>query len=110
MVDRGAAVAFNVLDPGGDVVYHDEVVERAGQLGISLRGGCFCNPGSAEAAFGFQADRTMQCLNTLPQGEFSPARLSHCLGDLPVGAVRASLGMATNRTDVDRFLEFLGSL
>ena len=109
MEDRGATVAFNVLDPEGEVVYHDLVVKHAGEAGISLRGGCFCNPGAAEAAFEFQADRTMQCLQTLPQGEFSPARLSHCMGDLPVGAVRASLGMASNAADVERLLSFLNS-
>ncbi len=107
MEDRGAAVAFNVLDAEGNVVYHDDVVHQAGLEHISLRGGCFCNPGAAEAAFEFEADRTMQCLQTLPPGEFSPARLSHCLGDLAVGAVRASLGMASNAADVDRLLAFL---
>jgi len=109
MEDRGATVAFNVLDPQGDVVYHDEVVHQAGLSQISLRGGCFCNPGAAEAAFEFQADRTMSCLQTLPPGEFSPAKLSACLGDLAVGAVRASLGMASNAADVDQLLTFLGS-
>jgi selenocysteine lyase/cysteine desulfurase len=109
MEGRGATVAFNVLDSDGEVVYHDHVVKLAGDSQISLRGGCFCNPGAAEAAFEFQADRTMQCLKTLPQGEFSPARLSHCMGDLPVGAVRASLGMASNASDVDRLLTFLNS-
>lgn len=109
MKDRGATVAFNVLDADGEVVYHDQVVQLAGQSNISLRGGCFCNPGAAEAAFDFEADRTMQCLQTLPPGEFSPARLSHCLGDLAVGAVRASLGMASNSADVERLLAFLAS-
>jgi len=109
MEGRGATVAFNVLDADGEVVYHDDVVHQAGLTQISLRGGCFCNPGAAEAAFEFEADRTMQCLQTLPPGEFSPARLSHCLGDLAVGAVRASLGMASNATDVERVLAFLAS-
>ncbi len=109
MENRGATVAFNVLDPEGEVVYHDHVVKQAGDAQISLRGGCFCNPGAAEAAFEFQADRTLQCFQTLPQGEFSPARLSHCMGDLPVGAVRASLGMASNAADVARLLSFLSS-
>ena len=109
MRDRGATAAFNVLDDQGNVVYHDEVVHQAGLSQISLRGGCFCNPGAAEAAFDFQADQTLECMQTLPRGEFSPARLSRCMGDLPVGAVRASLGMASNATDVERFLTFLGS-
>jgi len=109
MKDRGATVAFNVVDADGGVVYHDDVVQQAGLAQISLRGGCFCNPGAAEAAFEFEAGRTLECFQTLPAGEFSPARLSRCLGDLAVGAVRASLGMASNAADVDRLLAFLAS-
>lgn len=44
-IDRGGTVAFNVL--GQD---HDAVVEAAARESISLRSGCFCNPGAAEAA------------------------------------------------------------
>lgn len=109
MEDRGAAVAFNMLDAEGEVVYHGDVVHRAGLAHISVRGGGFCNPGAAEAAFEFEADRTLECLQTLSPEEFSAARLSSCLGDLAVGAVRASLGMASNAADVDRLLEFLAS-
>ena len=109
MEQRGATIAFNVLDADGNVVYHEQVVKEAGDRGISLRGGCFCNPGAAEAAFEFEADRTLECFRNLPQGEFTPARLSHCMGDLPVGAVRASLGMASNAEDVERLLAFLRS-
>src|SRR5690606_33495109 len=47
---RGGTVAFNVLTRGGDVVPFDDVVIRAGMAGVSVRGGCFCNPGCAEAA------------------------------------------------------------
>ena len=54
MNDRGATVAFNMLDADGEVVYHDDVVHQAGLKQISLRGGCFCNPGAAEAAFAFK--------------------------------------------------------
>ena len=74
-----------------------------------MRGGCFCNPGAADTELDYETERTMQCLQTLPPGEFSPARLSHCLGDLAVGAVRASLGMASNSADVERLLAFLAS-
>ncbi len=102
-------MAFNVVDADGEVVYHDDVVQQAGLAQISLRGGCFCNPGAAETAFEFEAGRTLECFKTLPAGKFSPARLSRCLGDLAVGAVRASLGMASNAADVDRLLSFLAS-
>jgi selenocysteine lyase/cysteine desulfurase len=82
---RGAVVAFNVLDARGAVVSH-EVVERAArEVRVSVRGGCFCNPGAAEAVgAGF---------------------------DAPVpGAVRASLGAASDERDVDRLVELVAAV
>ena len=47
--DCGGTVAFNVLDRRGDVVPYEEVEARARDAGISVRGGCFCNPGASES-------------------------------------------------------------
>ena len=54
--DRGGTVAFNVLGKDGCVVPYWTVAARARALGIAVRGGCFCNPGAAETAFGFDAE------------------------------------------------------
>ena len=44
---RGGTIAFQVI--GGDGVEIDEriIAHRAAEIGISLRTGCFCNPGAA---------------------------------------------------------------
>jgi selenocysteine lyase/cysteine desulfurase len=106
---RGSIVAFNVLDCGGRCIPFDLVERRANAAGVHLRGGCFCNPGAAEAAFQFDADRMSRCIDSM-DGDFSIPRLQRCLGpDIAVGAVRASIGLANNRRDIRRALDLVAS-
>src|SRR5215208_4138478 len=53
---RGGAVALNFLDAHGRVVDVRVVERRARAANISLRTGCFCNPGAGEAAFGIRSE------------------------------------------------------
>jgi selenocysteine lyase/cysteine desulfurase len=105
--DRGATVALNVLDSIGRVVDYERVEERASQANVSIRGGCFCNPGAAEHAFGFPAEATGDCLRRLSVDGFTVDRFRRCLGGPAVGAVRVSLGMASVDADVQRFLDVI---
>jgi selenocysteine lyase/cysteine desulfurase len=101
----GATVAFNLVAPDGIPIPFANVVERARNEGVSLRGGCFCNPGTSEAAFKFPFDKTSRCFARADQHGFSIDSFADCLGDdIPVGAVRASMGIATNDRDIDRAL------
>jgi len=106
MNGRGATLAFNVLDRHGRVIAHERVVRAAAAQNISLRGGCFCNPGAAEAAFGYTPERVRHCVDGMRNG-FTQAAFAACMAGSPAGAVRASLGLASNDADVDRFLRFL---
>jgi selenocysteine lyase/cysteine desulfurase len=107
--DRGATVAFNVLRADGRAVPFIEVEQRALAAGIALRGGCFCNPGSAEKAFEFDAATTARCLDRIGPA-FSIPRFSVCMGaQTAVGAVRASFGAPTNARDIARALELVAS-
>jgi selenocysteine lyase/cysteine desulfurase len=107
MAARGGIVAFNVTDAAGAVVPFDDVVARAGLSRVSVRGGCFCNPGCAEAALALDAERARTCRST-QAGRFTPARFAACMGG-PIGAVRASVGVATSAADIDRLLVVLES-
>ena len=78
--DCGAVVTFNVLDARGTLVPHELVEDAAREMRVSVRGGCFCNPGAAEAC-------------------------GLGLGAPVTGAVRASLGVASNASDVTRLVE-----
>ena len=102
---RGGVVTFNVLDPRGSPLPYARIEAAARDAGISVRGGCFCNPGASEAAFGVEPARLAQCLRTL-DGTFTAQRLSACTGT-EVGAIRASLGLANNSADVARLVELL---
>jgi selenocysteine lyase/cysteine desulfurase len=109
--ERGATVAFNIMGKSGDFIPFAQVVERARNEGVSFRGGCFCNPGASEKAFGFPADATGKCLSAARVSGFSIDRFAECLGrDIAVGAVRASFGIPTNDRDVDRALSIVSSL
>ena len=110
-VSRGGTVAFNVLDQCGRVVPYQNVERRALERGVSVRGGCFCNPGAAERAFGFPAAETLSCMNRARTEGFTIASFAACLGgNTAVGAVRASLGIASNERDIARLLEVVESL
>ncbi len=104
-------MAFNLLDETGRVVPYGVVERGAAAVGISLRGGCFCNPGAAEVAFGLSADQALRCFRSMPPGRFTLKGLADCLDDdVAVGALRASLGIATNDADLDRLERFLHDL
>jgi selenocysteine lyase/cysteine desulfurase len=108
--DCGGTIAFNLLDARGRAAFYEPIEMTAGRHRIHLRGGCFCNPGAAEAAFGFSGQRSRDCLERLGPGAFSIARFAECLGgEVPTGALRASLGVASNEADVDRLLAFVGT-
>ncbi len=108
-MSRGATVAFNIKDRLGRTVPYPLVEQRAREERMSLRGGCFCNPGAAEVAFKFKPDRTARCLDATQHG-FSIERFASCMGDrATVGAMRASFGVPTNQRDVCRALELVES-
>lgn len=100
---QGSAVAFNLLDARGRVRPYEVVEAAARDAGISVRGGWFCNPGAAEAAFGAQPTQLASCLRDLG-ARFSPRRLSRCSGHA-IGAIRASVGLANDRRDVARLID-----
>ena len=100
---RGAIVAFNFLHPDGRIVDERYVDRVARRHLISLRTGCFCNPGAGEVAFTISRE-------TLVGGEFGEGMTLddyiEAIGLPSGGAVRASLGIASNRADIERFAEF----
>ena len=102
---RGGTVAFNVLDRSGRVVAYQQVERAALERGVSIRGGCFCNPGAAERAFGFPAAESAACMERARREGFSVEKFAECLGgNVAVGAVRASVGIATNEADIARLI------
>ncbi|MFL5521486.1 MAG: aminotransferase class V-fold PLP-dependent enzyme [Gemmatimonadales bacterium] len=108
-VDRGATVAFNVLDADGAAIPYAAVEERARSARVSVRGGCFCNPGASEAAFGFPPDRTARCLASTSGSGWSIPSFAECMRGYAVGAVRASFGIPSSDGDLRRLVAVVES-
>jgi selenocysteine lyase/cysteine desulfurase len=104
---RGGAVAFNVCDRNGTPIPYSLVEARARRAGVSVRGGCFCNPGASESAFGLDETRIAACFDELGNS-FTPERFAEC-SNTAVGAVRASIGLANNADDIRRAVEVVAS-
>jgi selenocysteine lyase/cysteine desulfurase len=102
---RGGTLSFNFYDAGGRPVDFHDVERRANQANISLRTGCFCNPGASEVAFGLSAEDLEPCFSECPH-QVACDDLSCCLPGRLTGAVRVSLGIVSNFVDICRFMEF----
>ena len=62
-IRRGGTVTFNFYDAAGRAIDHRDVEERANAAGISLRTGCFCNPGGGEIALGITGTELSSCFH-----------------------------------------------
>jgi selenocysteine lyase/cysteine desulfurase len=102
--DRGGTIALNFLDPTGAVVDERAIARDASAAGISLRTGCFCNPGAGEWAFGISGRQVRGSVRRA-----APRTTDEYLDMLGLptgGAVRVSFGLASNLADTERFLDF----
>jgi selenocysteine lyase/cysteine desulfurase len=108
---RGGSVALNFYDPDGHLLDYRRVEELAGLEGISLRTGCFCNPGAGETAEGLSEADMLAGIEagldmTLPRF----LQVIQHRGGKSAGAIRVSVGIASNFADVYRFVRFAESL
>ncbi|HEV2426386.1 MAG TPA: aminotransferase class V-fold PLP-dependent enzyme [Terriglobia bacterium] len=106
---RGATVALNLYDPAGGIIDHLRVEQAATRRRISLRTGCFCNPGGGETALHLSKSELVGCFtgHERPDSRFTLDDFRHCIDSKGIGAVRVSLGIASNFDDVASFLEFV---
>jgi molybdenum cofactor sulfurtransferase len=109
--DRGGAVTANFFDKNGRAIDHRSIEEQANKVNISLRTGCFCNPGAGEIALGISRVELDVCFN----GPGHENRLTIddfrlCIDGKSSGAVRISVGMVSNFEDIQAFLKFCEGL
>jgi molybdenum cofactor sulfurtransferase len=108
---RGGIVTMNFYDPEGHLLDYRRVEELATQNRISLRTGCFCNPGAGEAAEGLTANDVSAALEE--SADMTMPRFLQIIthrGGKSAGAIRVSLGLASNFGDVDAFVKFAAGL
>ncbi|MBI5840697.1 MAG: aminotransferase class V-fold PLP-dependent enzyme [Chloroflexi bacterium] len=108
---RGGAVTVNFYDKDGVALDHRFIESEANKVNISLRTGCFCNPGAGEIALGISRVELDVCF-TRPnhQDRLSIDDFRKCIDGKSSGAVRISVGMVTNFNDVQAFLSFARGL
>jgi len=108
---RGGVVTMNFYDPDGHLLDYRRIEELAGARRISLRTGCFCNPGTGETAEHITEEDILAALDQ--SHDMSLPRFLQFIthrGGKSAGAIRVSVGIASNFDDVQRFVEFAASM
>jgi selenocysteine lyase/cysteine desulfurase len=104
---RGGIVQVNFLDPDGCM--HDcyTLEQQANSKRISLRAGCHCNPGVREVALGFTREDLAPCFRKQDQVSFE--QFLQSIDGKTMGALRASVGLASTFADVYAYVQFARS-
>ncbi len=104
-IARGGTLALNFYDRVGRHLDHRLIERQANRERISLRTGCFCNPGAGETALGLSKGELDSCfLRSTRRMTFDQFRT--CIDGKSSGAVRVSLGLASNFADVRAMRDF----
>jgi selenocysteine lyase/cysteine desulfurase len=104
---RGGTVQVNFFDPAGQMIDCNEVEQLANAQRISLRAGCHCNPGAREVALGFSREDLEVCFRNKDHLNFE--QFLQAIDGKTTGALRASLGIASNFADVYHYAQFAES-
>ncbi|MBI5031989.1 MAG: aminotransferase class V-fold PLP-dependent enzyme [Chloroflexi bacterium] len=103
--ERGGTITMNFYDVNGHFIDHRLIEVSANRANISLRTGCFCNPGGGELALGISAEELSICLPRSSE-RMTLDEFRRCIDDKSTGAVRISTGLVTTFADVYRMIEF----
>ncbi len=100
---RGGTISLNFYDPKGEIIDYRHLEKLANQRNISVRTGCFCNPGAGEMALDLSEAELCSALDK--QQRMTLSELMIVLGRI-LGAIRVSVGIASNFADVWQFVQF----
>lgn len=105
---HGGTLALNFYDPDGTVFDYRLVEALANTVNISLRTGCFCNPGAGEIAHHIDGQRLSECFESeaISFEQLAGRLLNNGDTDV-VGAIRVSVGIVSNFEDVYHLLNFV---
>jgi len=108
---RGATITANFYDSDEILINHSRIEELASDARICLRSGCFCNPGAGEVAHGLTKEEMEEGFKNRDRMTFEQFQtILERIGGKSAGAVRISLGLASNFDDVYRVVEFARGL
>ena len=103
---RGATIAFLLLDDRGRSFDYQLLEADAGAAGISLRTGCFCNPGTGEYANGLPGAMMGPFFGRPEPVTFRQMYVKAQEAGKDSSSLRVSLGIASNFADVWRFMRW----
>ena len=105
MKSRGGTIAFNLLDAEGNIIDGDIVARDSAAARISIRTGCFCNPGAGETALKIPQKQVQAFFN---RRRAAAGDGTH-RGPL-ASAIRASFGVASIEEDGDALMQLIESV
>lgn len=105
---RGASIVLNFFDAEGKKFDYEFIESEANKHLISIRSGCFCNPGIDEINNCLTNEEISQFFTSNPQVTSTKEFLDF-VGKMR-GATRVSVGMSTVKRDLDKFIGFAKSL
>ena len=110
-IKRGGAVTANFFNKDSRLIDHRLIEQEAITHNISLRTGCFCNPGAGEIALGISKPELAACFTQPGHDQrLSLDDFRLCIDGKASGAVRISVGLVSNFEDVQAFLKFAEEL
>ncbi|MDD4448309.1 MAG: aminotransferase class V-fold PLP-dependent enzyme [Methanothrix sp.] len=101
---RGGTIAFNLSDAKGRSFDCGWVQDLASKAKISLRTGCFCNPGDGEVSHNITRERMAECFEGNNRNQEGTCKL---IRDKEMASIRISVGLVSNFPDVYRFMCFV---
>ena len=103
----GGTIIMNFFKPDGALISVYDVEEKANAMNISLRSGCFCNPGIDELNNHITNDGIENEFYTVDDSNRN--NLVKKLKNMR-GATRVSVGIATIQKDLEHYIQFVKSV
>ncbi len=105
--NRGGNVVMNFFDPFEKAYSFKQIESLANDQSISVRSGCFCNPGIDEINNCITEQEISNYFLTRDNGDYED--MIAFLGKMR-GATRVSVGLATTKKDLDTFIGLVQAL
>ncbi|WP_107037556.1 aminotransferase class V-fold PLP-dependent enzyme [Brumimicrobium mesophilum] len=101
--ERGGTLVMNFYNQNGEIIPFQQVEKEANNRNISIRTGCFCNPGIDETNYAIPSSELEKYFSNHKIGNYT--EMVNFTGKLR-GSIRISVGLVSNYEDVATFKNF----
>ncbi len=105
--DQGGTIIVKFFNTQGESYNFEKIENMTNERNISIRSGCFCNPGIDEVNNCLTTDEISNYFNSRDSGDYHD--MIKALNKMR-GATRISVGLATTKNDLDSFIDFVKDL